>query len=197
VPTNRKRRDRGRLDALTHAQEAHLCTGHYFFDFRDELDHFRDEAHRRRAWALHRDEILQGWDHPGRRPHAFWEYDCGLEPGPGSRDWSWPKPIETEAEMVHRLIQLGEIDGCTLNGVNRISSELREIEDQWRRDIRAAVICEEDVPKYVPISMTHGCPAWFYRKHTPQILAELRADRAAWDAMRHKGAELGESRAAG
>ena len=91
MPTTRIRRDRGRLDALTDAQRSHLEVGHYFFDFDGEADRFRDEAHRRRAWALHRADILADWRGPGSRPVALWQYDLAskLRPRP-RRTTAWP-----------------------------------------------------------------------------------------------------------
>jgi hypothetical protein len=137
MPTNRKRRDRGRLDGLTDAQEAHLRTGFYFFDFRDELDHFRDEEHRRRAWFLHREWILAEYDHPGRRPLAFWEYDAG----------PWELYGESEADAVYQLLKAGKLDPIQRNGANRIVSELAVIEAEWRREIKGELFCCDAVPK--------------------------------------------------
>jgi hypothetical protein len=170
MPTNRKRRDRSRLDELTDAQEAHLRCGHYFFDFREELDHFRDEAHRRRAWALHRERILAEYAHPGHRPLAFWEYDAG----------SWENYGTSEPEAVHRLLEAGEIEGCRFNGVNRIVSELEVIEANWRREIKGELFCHDAVPKINGPLPTWGTPVWYYRQHAPRILAELKAEEVAW-----------------
>jgi hypothetical protein len=180
MPTNRTRIDRGRRDALTLAQRAHLECGHYFFDFDGDLDHFEDEAHRRRAWAFHRAQILSEWHLPGNRPDALWQYDYGLRPRSWPKEWSWPRPVTTEAEMVRRLLLKGEIEHCRLNGAIRISDEIAQIEADWMHEVRIAVsqagrVLELDQP--LP---TWGTPVWFYREHARRVFAELAAERRAW-----------------
>jgi hypothetical protein len=41
-------------------------------------------------------------------------------------EWSWPRPIQTEAEMVFRLLEAGKLESCRFNGINPIESELAE-----------------------------------------------------------------------
>jgi hypothetical protein len=189
VPTNRKRRDRGRLDALTDAQRAHLECGYYFWDFRGELDHFVDEAHRRRAWALHRDEILAEWDRPGARPDALWEYDQGLKSAPWPREWRWPKGIESEAHMVHTLLTRGEIEPCRRSGWWSARTELEQIEHQWLEYTRQACGHAGDGGD----GISHACdwggvPRAFYRERSPAIRAELKAEAEAWNLARKRAA---------
>jgi hypothetical protein len=136
-------------------------------------DHFIDEQHRYATWQAYREEILEEWCHPGERPAALWEYDAGLK----WRDdgWAWPRPISTEAEMVYRLLQAGEIAGCRLNGIVRIASEIDEIERSWRHEINFTLVAHKAVPVIDEPLSTFGCPVWFFRKHAAAALAEHAA----------------------
>jgi hypothetical protein len=175
MPTNRRRRDRGRLDALTDAQEAHLCTGFYFFDFHGEDDHFRDEAHRRRAWALHRDRILKDYDHAGRRPVALWEYDLG----------PWEQYGSSEEDAVYQLLKSDRLEPITRNGAARIMSEIETIEKDWRHEISFTNIGTSPPKQTISQALpTYGCPPWFYNQHAPEIIAQQQAETAAWRARR-------------
>jgi hypothetical protein len=87
-----------------------------------------------------------------------WEYDFELKPRPWPRLWSWPRPIQREDEMVYRLVEAGKIEPCQYNGINRIASELAEIEKQWRKRIQWPQSGER-------------CPNWFERR----IRAEAKA----------------------
>jgi hypothetical protein len=132
VPSKRHRLGRGRVDILSDVQHAHLSTGSYLLAHHPH-EEFVDEAHRRAAWRMHREAILEAWDRPGQRPIALWAYDLGLKRRPWPQEWSWPAPIRTESEMVHRLLKAGEIEGCKFDGNNRIGSEIVAIEEGWLR----------------------------------------------------------------
>jgi hypothetical protein len=182
MPTNRTRFRHGRRDVMTAAQKAHLTCGCYFFDFRGEADHFVDEAHRRATWEAYRAQILEAWDHPGRRPDALWEYDFGLKCCPDPREWSWPRPIESEAEMVHRLLTEGTLEPCQFSGINPIASELEEIEASWLKEVELTIGFGDTLPKPPFPLETWGCPSWFWRKHARRIHAEKLAERAEYRA---------------
>lgn len=173
-----------RLDQLTAAQRSHLESGHYFFDFAGEADHFADEDHRLEAWRAHRDLILAEWCHPGQRPVAMWEYDLNLRPQPWPKGWGWPRPIQTESEMVHALLQRGEIAPCRFNGCVPIKSELAQIEHDWLREIGWTVGCRDELPVITRPLTTYGTPVWFARRHARRIWERARAEIEAWYARR-------------
>jgi hypothetical protein len=182
VPTKRRKTGALPIGGMSLNQQGHLECGCYFYSNRAGLTgiggaEFEDEAHRRATWEAHREVILYDWHHPGRRPFAFWEYDQGLKVRQGSyRGWRWPKPICSEAEMVHHLLGIGEIEGCHFNGVNRITSELATIEADWLQEIRGRVSYTPSPP--VPIRRPldpYGTPPWFYRLHAGRIWTETGA----------------------
>jgi hypothetical protein len=111
MPTRRRKIAPYRVDVLTDDQRMHLVSGYNFFAT-SEADEFPfwDEAHRRRAWALYRHAIMEEWfSEPlvgwaGRRPIAYWEYDCGLKlRGSTGAEIVWPRGIKGEAHMVCKL----------------------------------------------------------------------------------------------
>jgi hypothetical protein len=95
MATNRTRRSRNRRDnivALTGPQRDDLLHGHDFFK-----GAWQGPDDRRKAWELHRDDLVQFWtqdpdawlaagnqrdfgnpepDGPGTRPRAFWDFDA-------------------------------------------------------------------------------------------------------------------------
>jgi hypothetical protein len=177
MPTKRRKLVPRRLNRMTLAQESHLSCGHYFFDFDGELDHFVDEVHRRATWAANRELILAKWSHPGRRPVSMWEYDAGLKRRPWPREWSWPRPVASEAEMVHRLLKRGELQPCRFNGTIPVADEVAVIEANWLREIGYSVGCGDTMCAFSGPLPTYGCPKWFYQEHAPAIFARQRAER--------------------
>ncbi len=169
------------LNRLTDAQRAHLLCGCYFFDFGGEVDHFRDGAHRRQAWAAWRSEILERWDRPGRRPVALWEYDYSLGSRSWPREWAWPRPIASESEMVRHLLLKGELTHCRLNGIHRIDDEVAEIEREWRRWVNLAPMHYRSKP--VELLLVHyGVPAWFTKLHLPAAIEAYERELADYRA---------------
>jgi hypothetical protein len=152
MPTKRRKIGARRIGVMTDSQKWHLVCSCYFFDFNGEADHFVDEEHRRATWALHRAEILASWDHPGRRPDALWSYDFGLKPAPYPREWAWPRRVQREDEMVHRLLVAGQLESCRSNGLVPITSEIEEIEASWRKALELG-------SGYWTVA-----PAWFARR---------------------------------
>lgn len=63
--------------ALTDHQVQHLMWGWVFFDTTDpNLFPFRDDAHRRELWNLHREQLMHHEDlSPGQTPRAYRDYD--------------------------------------------------------------------------------------------------------------------------
>jgi hypothetical protein len=173
MPTNRVRIDRGRRDALTLAQRCHLQCGCYFFDFpAGELDHFADEQHRRRAWQLHRGQILEDWDRPGRRPDALWEYEV---------KGGWEAIAETEEAAVHKLLKRGRVKHCRLNGSLRIADEVEQIEGEWRDAVRIAILHTSDGEAARSYAADfNGVPRAFFDAHEAGARAEIERERAAW-----------------
>lgn len=181
MPTKRRKIGARAIGRITEAQRTHLVSGAYLLSGYDERDYFRDEAHRRATWAAHRAEILRSWDLPGRRPEALWRYDCWLKRRPWPKEWSWPKPIQSESWMVHHLLTTGQLEPCQLNGCVRIASEIAEIEGLWRHEITMAVFSDPDPPRTIGSAMTWaGTPPWFYREHAPEIIRRRQEERAAW-----------------
>jgi hypothetical protein len=167
------------LHKLTAAQRAHLMCGDYVLPFGEE---FEGEDHRRAAWQVYRAAILEAWDRPGRRPAALWDYET---------TGGWQAIAKSEEAAVHRLLQLGELEPCRLNGLLVIASEIETIEKAWRDAIRVALICRETVPSYPGAARLRSCPAAFYEEHAPRIGAELRAEAARWRAS-YRAAANGE-----
>jgi hypothetical protein len=165
----RKRRaGKHRLNILPTAQRDHLCTGAYLLaGF--EGDEFEDEQHRRAVWAEHKEAILAEYTRPGTRPVALWEYDLG----------PWAQYGETEADAVYQLLKAGEIEGVTLNGANRIESELETIEDEWLHEIRVFLIGKSTVPPISEPLPTWGTPRWFYAARAAGVLAKMAAESEA------------------
>jgi hypothetical protein len=178
MPTNRKRVDRRRSDALNLNQESVLCCGSDLFP---GLPGFEDEEHAREAWGANRDRLMAENAHPGERPWAYWAYDWSLEEmrdANGDVSFAWPAPIQSEQEMVYDLLKRGKLKSCKLNGGRPIDSELRVIRENWLREIGWEVGWADRVPKRATPLPTYGCPVWFYREHAPRILAEAQAERA-------------------
>jgi hypothetical protein len=171
MPTTRTRVSRGRTDLLNLNQRSILTTGCECFP---AWPGFEDDEHREEAWAANRAQILAEWCHPGRRPDAFWEFDLSLEQRDGYRVWRWPEPIQSEAEMVYRLLEASELEPCRFNGAVRIDSELRVIQEEWLREIRIGLIAVDRVPQITKPLPTWGAPVWFYQEHAPRIVAELQ-----------------------
>jgi hypothetical protein len=181
MPTKRRKTAARRIGIITTALRAHLICGHYFLAD-SEADRFVDDEHRRSTWEAWREQCLDEWDHPGRRPAAMWEYDYQLRRCGSCREWTWPRPIQTEAEMVYRLLKAGELAPCRFNGLVRIESELEWIEATWLKEIGQNVGYSDTLPKISLPLTTWGTPGWFWRKHARRILAELNAERAKYRA---------------
>jgi hypothetical protein len=174
LPTKRRKRAVHRIGAITDAQQSHLVCGHYFFDLAGEVDRFVDDAHRRATWARLREQILAEWDRPGRRPVAMWEYDFGLKHRPWPKAWSWPRPIQSEAEMIRQLLLDGTIAPSRRNGRIVIADEVVEIEADWVRWVGLAPM------QYLtdPVGMLlqhYGVPRWFTRKHLRAAIEKYEA----------------------
>jgi hypothetical protein len=172
MPTTRRRVDRRRADLLNLNQRSILETGVECFP---AWRGFEDDDHRREAWEANRALIMAEWRHPGRRPDAYWEFDVGLEAvcREGRWTWGWPAPIQSEAEMVLDLLRRGRLKGCKFNGAVGIDSELRQIREDWLREVRIKLGGEDHVPKITGPLPTWGTPVWFYEEHAPRIFAEL------------------------
>jgi len=148
------------MDVLTMAQVEHLEYSRCYFPH-EPSEEFRDEAHRQRAWTLHGPQIMDEWfaqrlaSYAGRRPHAFWQYEYGLEIDE-RRQVIWPKGIVSEAHMVHQLPDTSDV-------------EREEIERYWLVKLRQSWRKGEAHA----LDWT-GCPRAFYRKHVPALVREDR-----------------------
>ena len=174
---------------LTNNLRDHLTCSCYFWSHFGEAE-FEDDAHRRQAWAAYRAEILEGWCFPGDRPDALWEYDYELTPAPEPLEWSWPKPVTTEPEMVRALLLKGRLAHCRFNGCVPIADEIKAIEEGWQRDVSGHVCGEDRLPAYDLAEMTYGCPGWYYREHAPRLYAEQKAEFDAWQARIERGGRV-------
>jgi hypothetical protein len=126
----------------------------------------------------------------GRRPVALWEYDFGLK-CLGWREWSWPRRIESEAEMVFRLLEAGELEPCRSNGLVPIASELEDIEAAWLKETWLEIgWCDTLAKPRFPLP-TWGTPSWFWRKHARRIHAEKLAEMAEYRAGLARSLENG------
>jgi hypothetical protein len=164
------------------AQRAHLQTGHYLFDYAGARDHFVDDAHRRAAWEAYREQLMAENDRVGQRPLAFWQYDV-----PGG----WEAHGESEADAVRTLLVAGKLAHCRRDGMVPVDDEVAAIEDQWRSEIRVALLGSRIRPLEIaePLS-TWGTAPWFWKKHVRRISAELTSEaaraRATYDRDRCK-----------
>jgi hypothetical protein len=180
MPTTRRRVDRHRADRLSGGQESYLELG--FVAFAGEPG-FESEEHARAAWEANRDRLMAENCHPGERPWAYWTYDWELErvrDSHGDLTFTWPAPIQSEEEMVYDLLKRGELEECEFNGVNRISSEIAQIEQDWLRAIKSEVASADSVPKRTAPLQFCGVPVWFYEEHAPRIWAEEQARWREW-----------------
>jgi hypothetical protein len=143
MPTKRRHVVRlHRTRGLTEGQRTHLECGHDFFgDGRP----FTGEAARRAAWRAHRRAILAGWDTPGARPLALWQYDL-----PDALD-----EHGSEAAAVHALLA--------------DSRERRQIELHWLAVLDLLLgpgFAREHVPE---LAAGRGVPAWFTDRELPAL----------------------------
>jgi hypothetical protein len=123
MPAKRLRLAHSRSDVMTEDMSATLVLGFNPYG-RHAVDPFIDDDHRREIWMRHREQILKAWDLPGRRPHAFWQYDARLERN-GAGRWIWPQG--SEAATVRHLIETGKLASCRFNGIHPIDDELAVI----------------------------------------------------------------------
>jgi hypothetical protein len=159
MPTVLRKLAPHRRAVLSDAQRSHLWSGCYVLPFGPEFD---DEAHRREAWAAHREELLAAYDRPGHRPAAMWDYDV-----PGG----WRKYGASEQEVVYRLITTGELEPCVPN-------EIAQIERDWLHSIQMDIFAHHYQLRTLKEPLpTWGCPGWFYDKHAAKVLRRMLAER--------------------
>ena len=147
-----------RLDVLTLNQLSHLLCGSYLFrGDHPEGAEFADDAHRREAWARHREEVLAEHSSAGRRPKALWDYEA-----------SWPKDAESESHAVHLL------PGTS-------AEERQQIEGAWRAAVAVALMHATSLAaarEYAARSA--GAPGAFFDRHAPEIKAQQDTERVAY-----------------
>ena len=169
MPTRRRKilpyRIGGRLND---GQRSLLLTGCPFFAVPGE-PLFESADEERAAWQRHRAELMADREFnvcsPGRRPWGFWRFDCNLKPTGWPQEWAWPRGIESEAHMVHRLPDTS-------------AAERAAIEAHWLTLIRQSA---GNGGEYHACRWG-GCPKAFYRKHSPPIIAEHERKAAAFRA---------------
>ena len=187
MPTNRRRRMRhlspGAVTALNPRRRDYLVCGVDFFGAASRGDPlFDDDRQAQLCWAVHREEILAGWNAIGRRPWSLWAFDYGLEQVGYPREWLWPDDIESESEMVRALLLAGELEPCRRDGTRPVADEVAAIEAKWRHELRFTIAgLEECVPARGPLP-TFGTPIWFVRAHARRVLAEQLAERERYYA---------------
>ena len=89
------RRKGVRQRGLNDAQEHLLIFGCVFGAHHQER--FASEVDERAAWELHRERLMAQVKDPGRRPHAYYKFDLGVDP-----PWRWFDEIEILLD--HNLI---------------------------------------------------------------------------------------------
>jgi hypothetical protein len=164
----KRRQPKRRVDQLTDEEEQHLAWGCVYFlapgrQFADDASRrawcpFEDDAHRRAAWALHRDRIMAEWGRDGTRPAGFWSYDAD----------PWPPDAAGEADAVHRLPDTSP-------------EERSAIEAEWRQAIEVAIWHARDLAAARDQALAfRGVPSWFFDRHGPDIKARRDAASRAW-----------------
>ena len=124
-----------------------MC-GNYLFPhhYHPEGAEFESDAHRRQAWAQHKDTILaQDW--PGSRPKAFWDYDR-----------RWPDGAVSEMHAIWLLPDTS-------------AAERAAIEAAWLEQMRLHI----SFPQGHPNEGDRRVPSWFYAEHEATVRATLRA----------------------
>jgi hypothetical protein len=155
-----------------------LLTGHDFFAVPGE-PLFSSEDEERAAWQRHRAELLASNDFNsttcvGMRPPALWRFDYGLKRVGWPREFDWPKPVQSEREMIWRELKAGRL-------APNVPDELAQIEAGWLKAVQLAPLKYPKDPVAM-LSTWHGAPRWFTRKHLPKAIAEYQRAAAKFRA---------------
>lgn len=136
---------------VTADQRMRLAYGRAYFGDGE----FEDEEDGRRAWYRCRDDLMAGWDHPGRRPWGFWRYEFGAWQEHGGA---------TEEEVVHAHLA--------------DAAERAKIEARWHQSLRCAITSSLPAPNPAPRDIAiglHGVPGWFYDQRAPLAIKQFKA----------------------
>jgi hypothetical protein len=113
-------------------------------DVRNPMFGGPDTPARREAWEMHKDRIMACWFGRGRRPHAFWWFECPAE--------KIPEDVCCEHDA---LVRLGLAD----------PEERALIEDIWARRRQAALERYPNDKDAVIDQVLDDCvPSWWISK---------------------------------